>query len=345
MNMQESDINLGRVLMLRQLEGSLNAHEELQLQELIQANETLRQEWESTQLVWQRTEPLSEDQDFNPNSLAAWEKIKSRVEEKAKNRPRTRKMYPWLAAASVVLFAAVGAWVFWPESTKAPLLVMVQSGAGRLTHQLPDGSTVALEANSYLEYSLFDTQSRTLKLNGTGFFDVIKDSKRPFVVNTHKSQVSVLGTSFLVKADSVASELSVAVLTGKVKVDYTQVSGKKVSTLLTAGRRQWVQLSTGEFRKDSFEVSALRNLADGKMSFENEPLSAVLEQMKLQYGVVFVLEKESISKCLFSGSLEDLNLEEACKLLELSLELRIEKQEPALLQVYGNGCDPPGMIN
>lgn len=331
--------------MLRKLEGSLSAQEEMLFQEVLKQNEQLNKEWLALEQAWNLSASVTDQIDFQPDLPAAWSKITHQVESRRKSERRPFRAYPWIAAASVLLFLFVGGWYFWPEPARQPMRVMVSAGAEAQYHELPDGSSVKLEAFSTLEYQHFDDQSRMVALSGTGFFEVKKDPDRPFTVTTQHADVQVLGTSFLVQQDSQSNELSVSVLTGKVSVEIGKSGGKRAEIFLLPGQRQRYKSTTGELSHDTFSVSSLQNLVNGQMTFVNKPLKAVLDQLKLQYGVNFTLEHVDLEQCLFSGSFEGLSLQEACQLLEISLELNISNSGHSQLTVQGKGCKPPDMIN
>ena len=69
------------------------------------------------------------------------------------------------------------------------------SGTSLIT--LPDGTLVHLNTNSSLTYQQnFGQDNRKVKLSGEGYFEVKKDAKKKFIVNTEYMDVTVLGTKF-----------------------------------------------------------------------------------------------------------------------------------------------------
>lgn len=83
--------------------------------------------------------------------------------------------------------------------------VLTTSKEGNIKIVLYDGSHVWLNAGSELRYpnSLVENQ-RVVYLKGEAYFDVAKDQAHPFVVKTISAEISVLGTSFNVNADTVS---------------------------------------------------------------------------------------------------------------------------------------------
>ncbi|MDE7374724.1 MAG: FecR family protein, partial [Odoribacter sp.] len=66
---------------------------------------------------------------------------------------------------------------------------------------LSDGTRVWLNAETELKYPVtFTGEVREVTLEGEAYFEVAKNSARPFVVKSEKLEIKVLGTSFNVKA-------------------------------------------------------------------------------------------------------------------------------------------------
>jgi len=89
------------------------------------------------------------------------------------------------------------------------------------TVRLPDGSVVWLNAASSLSYpaNLLKDGRRSVTLKGEGYFEVAKDKAHPFVVETDRQKVEVLGTHFNVNAYSDERDVKTTLLEGSVKVN------------------------------------------------------------------------------------------------------------------------------
>src|SRR5690606_9086129 len=84
---------------------------------------------------------------------------------------------------------------------------------------LDDGSQVSLQPQSTLTISEnFSSGARVVSLRGEAFFDVERDTLRPFYVYAGDVVTKVLGTSFTVRAIESDKKITVAVKTGKVSV-------------------------------------------------------------------------------------------------------------------------------
>ena len=67
----------------------------------------------------------------------------------------------------------------------------------RAQFSLPDGTTGWLNSNSSVKYNGNFNTDRQVTLTGEAFFDVFKDKKRPFIVNTDEVIVKVLGQGLI----------------------------------------------------------------------------------------------------------------------------------------------------
>lgn len=88
---------------------------------------------------------------------------------------------------------------------------------GLETVPLADGSKVTLNTDSAMTVAL-DEGARTIRLKqGEAFFEVAKDPKRPFVVDTGKARVIAVGTKFSVR--HAGGDIQVAVTEGRVRIE------------------------------------------------------------------------------------------------------------------------------
>ena len=158
-------------------------------------------------------------------------------------------------AAAMILVIVKLLFLTSPASRSASLAAIHAIKKGNHVICLPDGTTVTLSAASSLSYPpAFTAESkREVYLEGQAFFDVRHDSGRPFLVHAGKVSVTVLGTAFNVKANTVEENITVTVKRGKVRVN------DPGSTLGTISPRQQViynkqsqRASQGSVDSDSY---------------------------------------------------------------------------------------------
>ncbi|MEN6618630.1 MAG: FecR domain-containing protein [Rikenellaceae bacterium] len=136
---------------------------------------------------------------------------------------------------------------------------------------LEDGSVVYLAKNASLSYPRhFQKRKREVFLQGDAFFEVSKNARSPFIIETGLIKIEVLGTSFNVKiSDKVYSSLSVN--SGEVKVTLKR-DGQ--STRITAG--ETLLIHTDRLQKvQTHDMEQFTRYSDC-MHFKDERLADVI---------------------------------------------------------------------
>lgn len=175
----------------------------------------------------------------------------------------------------------------------------VEAPAGqRVCMTLMDGTEVWLSPRSILRISNnFNKDDRLVELDGEGYFSVTKNAKKPFVVQTQKHNVKVLGTRFNVFAYSESSRFETDLMEGRVEI-FDKDNPERL-----------IELSPGE--KISFENSRLiktksqfnneEYLKNGIFSFSNKPFREILEYLTLWYDVEFDIKDSAKKELPVSG--------------------------------------------
>lgn len=121
-----------------------------------------------------------------------------------------------------------------------------------LKQELPDGSRLMMNKNSYVSYHNFMEDSiRTVRMNGEVFFQV-KKSKKPFLVKTDDVNILVHGTSFNVNTFKRKKTIEVKVYEGQVTVSDSNDRTNKV--LLSKGEKCRYQTKDKRFVKNKFKI-------------------------------------------------------------------------------------------
>ncbi|HWV71513.1 MAG TPA: FecR domain-containing protein [Pseudosphingobacterium sp.] len=153
-----------------------------------------------------------------------------------------RKLKIWQWAAAILLIAAFSSVLlfFVVESrhddkkavklTQHPTYRKVNTGIRQIKKlSLPDGSIIHLNANSTIRVpTQLGHHRRAVFLDeGEAYFEIARDSLRPFTVQTQALRVEVLGTAFNVKSYKTMKDVTVAVQHGRVQVsDARQLLGE-----------------------------------------------------------------------------------------------------------------------
>lgn len=97
------------------------------------------------------------------------------------------------------------------------IITVAEGQRAQLT--LSDGTRVWLNSGSTMRYpASFGSDRRTVQLDGEGYFEVSRNEEVPFVVETSKADVEVLGTKFNIEAYASGYRFETALIEGSVHV-------------------------------------------------------------------------------------------------------------------------------
>ena len=209
-----------------------------------------------------------------------------------------------------------------------PVMKTIQTNAKPLSYttiKLPDGSTVKLNAGTTLKYpEKFAGSIRKVILSGEAFFDVIHDSKHPFVVEINNVEVEDLGTSFNISAYPGKEQVVVNVMTGSVRLfDKDQ----KETKIITAG-------SSGKFLTKKGEILVSKELTPNflswitrELSFHHTPLSSVFEQLENIYHIKLEFSDPSIANISYTANFEKFQIDDIVKIIATTHHLSVQKND------------------
>jgi ferric-dicitrate binding protein FerR (iron transport regulator) len=230
------------------------------------------------------------------------------------------KQWSWWLAASILILCAVGFYVF-DQSHREEMFLSSRDQVRQ--DSLPDGSVVTLNRNTTLAYSSrWTNKNRNVTLErGEVFFQVHKDKKHPFVIETGKTKITVLGTSFNVRRIPNATEVIVA--TGLVKVGY---ANKEVflrpQQMITIRDSDTIRVGK-EPVKDQF----YKYYVDRVFDFENTPLKRVVELLNQAYDYKIIIDRSSDQKLLLTAKFEQNSLTEILKVISSTFELKVNVKD------------------
>jgi len=245
-----------------------------------------------------RDAPLDQDRSASPEVIPLRPRPSARLRQM-----RSRWRSAGLRAAAAVLLVA-GASLVWrvtrpsdgttPVGRPAVVARAYRTSAGQIdTVKLADGSTVVLGPGSRLALGdAFGARAREVEIAGQGYFEVVHDDARPFVVRTPSATLRDIGTAFSVHSDS-AGGTRVAVTSGAVDVVATRAVATE-PTVLHAGDRAEV---TGTGMRVERGVVTEGELAwtRGVLEFVDAPLGTVARELRRWYGVELIVTDATIA--------------------------------------------------
>lgn len=168
----------------------------------------------------------------------------------------------------------------------------------RVNLTLPDGTNVWLNARSKMQYpAIFSGSKREIKLEGEGYFDVTHNVDKPFVVETGKFNVEVLGTKFNVEAYDDSDDFCASLMEGSVRVSE---KGKLSESLVLSPNQQalWVD---GHLQTHAISDFDTFRWKEGLICFKNINFEQLMLRFEKCYGVRIVIENKTLADYICNG--------------------------------------------
>lgn len=206
-------------------------------------------------------------------------------------------------AAVIIVAAGLGGWLL-PQlrlrmAQDAGHTISVPAGQ-HVDVTLPDGSKVCLNALSELHFpGAFSGRERRVELRGEAFFDVNRDERHPFVVETYACDVEVLGTQFDVEARPDEDLFVTSVVEGRVRVTDRSNADRRVE--LQPDHR--VTRTDGRLIVDRIPEHEEFLWREGLISFRDVSFRELLDRFEHCFGVKIHILRPDISENRFTGKI------------------------------------------
>jgi ferric-dicitrate binding protein FerR (iron transport regulator) len=249
--------------------------------------------------------------------------------KKLRSLPFYRKVYKQFSKIAAVLLLPVLVISTWYFLTNGQFFVKEEKTiyaeiysplAARTRFELPDGSTGWLNSGSTLKFPVkFYGAQRKVELSGEGFFDVVKDSEKPFVVKTCNMDIKALGTRFNVLAYPDDETCEITLESGKVIIEKTRKSGEMVKLAELQPGHQIV-ISKRTYKSDVSEVVTEKYTSwkEGKLILRNDPMDVVVKRIGRWYNAEINLKNGELESYRYRATFEDETFSEVLKLLKLT---------------------------
>ena len=243
------------------------------------------------------------------------------------------------AAAVLVLVSVLGAW--W---SRQPAVIQTATAEQRVVW-LPDRSRVTVGPRTRVLYR-YSPAARALTLDeGQAYFEVTRDARRPFVVETSRGRIVAVGTAFSV--DVMPDRLNVTVAEGTVRIENVEPSRSSAVAMpgppivVTAGRR-YVAAANGA------SLSALPAMTpdvwwrDGRLAYYGDPLSAVIADLNRYAPERIELAEPQLGELQYTGTVFPESVNDWLSSLPNIFPVRIERSEHGWLIIRRRA--PPASV-
>lgn len=187
------------------------------------------------------------------------------------------------------------------KSIKYNTLIIPRGGEFFL--QLSDGTKVWLNSETTLRYPVqFIGEERKVELTGEAFFEVARNEKVPFLVESGDQTVKVLGTEFNISSYKENSLISTTLVKGSVEVFIKNKPDKKQT--LVPNEQITISKIDGLISKQKVNPYQYIAWKDGRFVFDDQNLCEIMKTLSKWYNVDVVFAREELKNFRFTGNLE-----------------------------------------
>lgn len=346
-----NDMNDNRVIVLltRKMTGEISKMEQQELVKLLAENPESTYYEEFIKELWSK----EKDQQHDMQRSYQWHKKRHQEQldfdkaddeegvaetKRKKSWLFSRKMIFYSVAASMLCVLVVG--VLWSrfiaeKDTGNHTAIVAEKGV-RKQWTLPDGTKVWLNADSRLSYNDFNIgKQRLVNLEGEAYFDVTKDKNKPFIIKTDKISISVLGTTFNVKAYPNEQRTEATLLTGAIELSVNDRpkekiilkpsekiavinNGEIINTREKQGNNLVVTISSlSKVHVDDQAYIQETSWIDNKLIFENETIEELLPKLERWYNVTIHVSDPKINHYRYTASIAGENITQLLDAMQL----------------------------
>lgn len=241
-----------------------------------------------------------------------------------------KPFFRYAAAVAILILAGAAFYLFTTnqsDQNQDILMVLDVENGKREDITLSDGTKIVLNAGTSLSYpEKFGENERKIYLNGEAFLDVAVDKNKPFIVQTERAQIEVLGTSFCVNAYDDSDHMSVTVETGKVQVNMSNATMR-----LLPNEHLYYNKVTEDFSKTRENLKNTKLWMSGGMYFNRTPIQEVAEELMRRFDCNIEFAEGEIFEEYIYGTHDGEDLETILNAIEFTTGIKHIKTDDNII--------------
>jgi len=295
------------LLIIRYLDGDIQAEDTLTLQRWMQENDANVHYFTKIKKIWDSCHTLGN----TPEELEmALERFRKNCKPPVRFQPTHQRRIPtWMYRAAAIFIIGIALYALNQYLSRNELhqenmiqtvstnRVIIEKGQkGQII--LSDGTKVWLNSGSTLEYPGVFGAEREVSLNGEAYFEVKSNEAHPFLVQTPKLKIKVTGTTFNIKAYETDDVIETTLVEGRLSIlnnnrelvvlqpKETAVYSQKensinISKLETETQIKVTATQTTKARTDELTPAELVGAwKENKLIFNDEPLGTMIAKLE-----------------------------------------------------------------
>lgn len=259
----------------------------------------------------------------NGTERLMFENINLRKTKKINNltiKVQLRKIMQLVAMIMLPVLSALIVYFLTYNSSSGNFVTVTAPKGEKANIILSDSSIVWINSGSSLTYDKhFNRKERRVYLEGEAYFEIAKDTKRPFIVQTHEMDIEALGTAFNVRSYNEENKVSAVLLEGRIKV-----KTQNQQRILSENERVFIDKSTNLFSTDRVVANDYIQWKDGNLYFENSSFEEIAVTLSRVFNVEIRFASERLRSICFTGTLSNSSIRNALDILSLTSSMHYE---------------------
>lgn len=231
-----------------------------------------------------------------------------------------------LKVAAIIALVATSTYFLTKEKTISPQMQTIYVPEGqRAQLTMSDGTKVWLNSGSTLSFpnQFSDSRHRIVKLDGEGYFDVMRHKNQSFTVETAEYDIHVLGTEFNVKAYASSDSFEAALLDGSI-----EITSPETNTHVALKPNEVALLKSNKLVKKQIDNHSYFRWIDGIIGISDEAVTKLIEKLELYYNVEIEVRNDEFLEHRYTGKFRVSDgIEHVLKVLQVKHKFQYEINE------------------
>ena len=248
---------------------------------------------------------------------------KKLAQEDAHSR-KVIRMHQWMRYAAIIVLALMigtGGGYLYYQADPTRNMITASSTDGKVKEvMLPDGTKVWLNQSATLRYPKeFSESERDVYLDVEAYFEVTKNRRCPFVVESEAMRIKVLGTTFNFKCDKSHKLAEATLIEGEIEVRGNHDEGM---IILSPGQKAELNKTTRRLVVKQVDAKLDAVWHNDLIPFEQADIFVITRTLERFYDVKIILSPDIKSDKTYSGVLKKKdNIESVLQSLDNSIPI------------------------
>ncbi|WP_016988186.1 FecR family protein [Flavobacterium sp. ACAM 123] len=191
---------------------------------------------------------------------------------------------------------------------------------------LSDGTTVHLNVGSSFKYPehFIDTGNRQVYLlEGEAYFEVAKDARHPFVVNSNAINVRVLGTEFNLSSYPEDEAINTVLIEGAVCIyGKKEIYNKAASLELKPGYKASWDKDKKDIIVEEVDTKIYTAWKDGELIFKNTQFKNIIKKLERHFNVSIINNNTKLNEQYFDAKFDIETIEQVLNAFNKSIKIQ-----------------------